>query len=224
VFHLQTQLVLPNEVFFPIRVQSVQGTAELVFHKAAEYAGVSHWPWQVMDATHYHLRGEVTLSKAAAQSFVGTRKLKLEKPLPVVYEPRLVANLEVLIASFARMLSEYLVRTVNELPPGGASRWSQGIDLVAVFLGFGVVYANGLPHLCPDAVQKENHLSQWDITYALAIFCTLKKIPRREVLPHLKRPLRGFFNRAMVDVATRKKHLQELQLLGDPEALERHLA
>jgi len=232
IFHLQTRLVLADDAHFPVEVQSVQGRAELIFSRTAEYAGMSHWPWQVLDSTHYHLRAEVVPPRDAKQAFHGAHRLKLDAALPIIYEARLVASREVLVASFSRMLAEYLVRGLGELPPGGAPRWSHGIDLVAIFMGFGVIYANSLPlflrgaalDIRGDRLVEEDHLSRWDAAYALAIFCALKRIPKREVLPHLKRPLRGFFNRAVSDVATRKRELQVLNDLSDPVILERHRA
>jgi hypothetical protein len=233
IFHLQTTLVLADDVHFPLDAHSTQGRAELLFKKAAEHAGMGHWPWQLHDCTHYHPRSEVVVPAMARQAFRGAHRLKLDTPFPVIYDPRLAVEREVLLASFARVLAGYLVRTLGELPPGGISRWSHGIDLLAIFLGFGVIYANSLPLFLASTQEvlsgqqgkcERNHLSRWDATYALAIFCALKSLPRRQVLPCLKRPLRSFFLRAMADVENRPQELKRLGMLADPGMKERYRA
>ncbi len=136
----------------------------------------------------------------------------------MTYEAGLVGNLEALVARFSHTLADYLIRTLVELPPGGALRWSQGIDLLTVFMGFGVVQANSQPLLQTGSVDEQDeraHMSRWDLLYALAIFCVLKGIPRREVTPHLKRPLRSFFSRAMADVVVRRAELERLGELSE---------
>ena len=232
IFQLQTTLVLADDHHFPMDAHSVQGRAELLFSRAAEYAGMGHWPWRVLDSTHCHLRRDVVLPREARQAFRGAHRIKLDSPLPVIYHASLAARREVLLASFAHILAGYLIRTLGELPPGGARRWSHATDLLAVFLGFGVIYANSLPLFLPGVgrtaqggeASLRNHISRWDAVYALAIFCVLKGIARREVLPHLKRPLRSFFNRAMMDVEGRKLELQRLQALSDPMVMEQYRA
>lgn len=214
IFFEQTRLVLADDSFFPAGVNSMQGKAELIFEKAAEYAGLSHWSWQIVDSSHCYVGHETVLPGDAGQGFSGVRKLVMERPLPVLYEARLIAHREALVASFSQTMAQYLIRTARELPPGGAVRWSQAVDLLAIFLGFGVVYTNSLPLFLPtgkDGTRRErDHLSRWDAAYALAIFCVLKGISRREVLPRLKRPMRSFFNRAMGDVAMRRDRLPDI--------------
>jgi hypothetical protein len=192
IFFEQTRLVLADDGFFPAGMNSMQGKAELIFERAAQFAGLSHWPWQIVVSSHCHIGHEVVLPDEAGQAFFGARKLIVDRPLPVRYEARLISRREALLASFSQAMAQYLIRTARELPPGGATRWSQAVDLLAIFLGFGVVYANSLPLFLPAGKdgnrREEDHLSRWDAAYALAIFCVLKGIPRREVLPRLKRP------------------------------------
>ena len=59
-------------------------------------------------------------------------------------------------------------------------------------------------------------ISQYDTTYALALFCHLKEIPPRALLPHLKKSLRGFFKRAMKDISGRGEALGQLRAI-EPE-------
>ena len=219
VFFEQTRLVLPDERFFPAGVKSMQGRAELIFDRVAGYAGLSHWSWQVVDSTHCHVDREVVLPEGAAQAFSRGRRLPMDRPLPVIYEARLIGNREALVAGFVHSLAQYLIRTARELPPGGAARWSQAVDLLTVFLGFGVPYVNSFPLFLPLGMDgnrcEQDHLSRWDAAYALAVFCVLKRISKREVLVRLKRPMRSFFSRAMNDVALRRDRLPDMREYQD---------
>jgi hypothetical protein len=62
-------------------------------------------------------------------------------------------------------------------------------------------------------VRRQAYVSQHDITYALAIFSALKNVPQKEVLRHLKKPLRGHFKQALREVkgkyAPRLKELEQ---------------
>jgi len=224
VFFDQTQLVLADDRFFPMKVKSIQGQAETVFARVVEYAGMAHWSWQVADSTHYHVRGEVEIPEGARQGFSGMRKVPMKEPLPVIYEARWVGNLEMLVAGFSHTLAQYLVRVARELPPGGAVNWPHAIDLLTIFLGFGVPHVNSLslfhPSRSGEVPEKKDHLSQWDAAYALAIFCVLKKIPSRDATVALKRPLRSFFRRAMVDVQLRQDRTPELWSNEIPEPIK----
>ena len=61
------------------------------------------------------------------------------------------------------------------------------------------------------AIERENFLSQFDITYALAIFCCLKGIPVSDAVKNLKSSLRPFFKKAMKDVLRKKPQLRHLR-------------
>jgi hypothetical protein len=47
-FRDQTLLIAPTNDFFPGRVDSVQGMAELIFRATTGYAGMGHWPLRLM--------------------------------------------------------------------------------------------------------------------------------------------------------------------------------
>ena len=54
---------------------------------------------------------------------------------------------------------------------------------------------------------RSNALSQYDITYALAIFSYLKEIPATEVLANLKKTLRPFYKKAAKEVMSKQQEL-----------------
>lgn len=222
VFREESLLVLPNDRFFPGRVDSVEGMANLIFDRVKGYSGVAHWPTQLMD-------GRQCTTQAPAQLIIGGAlrgsrgmapdEVDASQRLVLPYDPAMVNNPEAMIASFAHQLAHYLASLAEEPPPGGEASWAQATEVLAVFLGFGLMFANSAFNVriqscgscgAPPA-DRQSFLSQYDTTYALAIFCVLKGIPSREVLPHLKASLRGFYKKAVKEVSANEEGVARLQ-------------
>lgn len=222
-FYSGTSLVVPSNDYFPGRENSVQGMAGLIFERVQYYAGMAHWPLQLMDQSW------CPSSQPTPLEIDGSRRgehalaidVKYEQPLPVGYDSAMIGNPEALIATFSHTLAQYLGATAKVPPPGGVQNWPQATEVLAVFLGFGVMFSNSAftfrTRKCGSCgggnTDRTNYLSQYDITYALAIFCVLKQIQLSEVLPHLKKSLRGFFKKSMKDVQSRGELLAELRNL-----------
>jgi hypothetical protein len=222
VFRDETVLVQPNDRFFPGRVDSVEGMAGLICDKVKEYAAIAHWPTRLLDGRQCRLEEPPQLLLAGPLR--GSRGVVPEaveegQRLPILYDPALINNPEAMIASFAHSFAHYLGTLAQEPPPGGEENWPHVTEVLATFLGFGLLMANSafnvrIPRCgsCgPAPVDRQSFLSEHDMTYALAIFCTLKAIPNREVLPHLKSSLRGFYKRAVKDVTAHDEALQRLR-------------
>ncbi len=223
-FRDQTILVLPSNRHFPGRVDSAHGMAELVFRKVCEYAGMQHWPLRLAPPGSCPAAGPARLTVSGAlRGEAGSVSLASadDSPVELGYDPGLVGNPGALIADFAHTLAGILATTTSEPPPGDAEAWPHATEIVAVFMGFGVMLANSAKtiqvHNCGSCgggrKNRRSFLSQWDITYALALFCTLKGLGGNTVLPALDKPLRPFFKRAMKDIAARPRELAPLQAL-----------
>jgi hypothetical protein len=222
VFRDETVLVLPNESFFPGRADSIDGMANLIFEQVKAYAGVAHWPTRLVDARQC-MTGQAP-QLVIAGALRGSRGMMPEavaeeQRLPMPYDPALVNNPEAMIASLAQQIAHTLASLAKAPPPGGEQNWAQATEVLAVFLGFGLMFANSafnvrIPRCgscAPLPADRQSHLTQYDTTYALAIFCALKGIPKREVLPHLKGSLRGFYKKAAREVAGEADLLTPLQ-------------
>lgn len=220
-----TVLVLPSNDFFPGRENSVQGMAELMFERVRYYAGMAHWPVRLVNQSWCPSSAEtlpLTMdgTKRGGEPLVGD--LTDDQILPVGYDAALINNPEALIASFAQALAQYLAAASRTPAPGGVENWGQATEVLGVFLGFGVmfcntafVFKNNKCGSCGGAnAERRNYLSEHDITYALAIFCTLKQIEISAVSPHLKKSLRGFFKKSMKDVQGRDELLRGLRFEG----------
>ncbi|MEA3301798.1 MAG: hypothetical protein U9Q75_00860, partial [Pseudomonadota bacterium] len=139
----------------------------------------------------------------------------------VTYDPDQVLNPEALIATYSHQLAYQLGTQAKEPPPGGEQNLPHVTEVLAVFMGFGLMFANsaftfqtgGCGSCKRPGTNRSSYLSQYDTTYALAIFSALKQIPNNKVLPHLKKSLRPFYKKAAKEIATRGEGLQQLKYL-----------
>jgi hypothetical protein len=228
VFFGGTELVLPTPEFFPGRADSVHGMAQLVFDSVRGHAGLGHWPCRLLEP------GALAPQPYPAPPLARPVRALQGSAAPVVqdaapalfsYAPELVRNPEALIANFAREFAHHLAAAAPEPPPAGAENWGHVTELVGVFMGFGIMFANTAftvrVNSCGScqgpAAERPGFLSRADISYALALFCRLKDIPAARVRPHLKSALRPFFRRALADIGRSPEVLARLR--GDVPAL-----
>mgnify|MGYP000262367457 CR=1 FL=1 len=206
MFKEETRLILPTNEFYPGNVSSVHEMAQSVFDKTLEYAGLQHWPI-VLVAPHEF--SQQTLPKL---DFVNTTRgkavkfnthLDAEQSIKVSYNPNQINQPQDLIASFAQAFSMIMIVQSGKAPPGGTEFISQAVDLVACFMGFGVMFSNtayqfkGGCGSCFNPYANRNvALSENDMVYCLALFTVLKELPIKTVSPHLKSHLRGVFKKA----------------------------
>ncbi len=221
LFFRDTVLVLPNNSYFPGRADTVEGMASLIFEQVKRYAGVSHWPTRLaeplscttIESPQVEIKGALRgPAGIAAPSVADARRLLIP------YNPQQLNNPAAMIASFAHALAHYLAQMAQEPPPGGVEYWPHVTELLAIYLGFGLMFANSAftfrggcgscynPHATRDA-----YLSEQESTYALAIFALLKAIPNTAVTGHLKRHLRGFYKQAVREIRGRGEVLVRLK-------------
>lgn len=224
VFFHETPLVTPSNEHFPGSVNSPHGMAALIFERVQQYAGVQHWPCRVVDETQGNAEPVAQLPFQDAQRGVKTGLPRVEgEALKVFYHPDQLRDPQVLIAHYAHTLAHYLGSQAGEAPPGGMENWPHVTELLAVFLGFGLMMANtaftqkirSCSSCSGPAVERSNFLSQYDVTYALAIFAAAKGIPTQHVLAHLKKTLRPFYKKAAKEVAAKSDELQRLLAYRD---------
>lgn len=219
MFRDETVLVTPSNEHFPGRANSPDEMANLIFGRVVAYSGMRHWPLQLLPPDSCILKPTAAVRVIA--NVRGSRAVAVATPtasLTVSYEPEYLNNPEAMIAVFAHTLAHYLGKSVTEPPPGGPENWPHVTEILAVFLGFGLMFANTalvLPKggCCGGPiVRRQAYVSQHDITYALAIFSALKELPQKTVLKHLKKSLRGHFKLALREInSTYASRLHEIQ-------------
>ncbi len=221
LFYNDTELVLPTNQFFPGRVDSVHGMASLIFDQVKQHAGISHWPTRLADqsscsllnAPQVEIKGALRGPKGVIDESVADQHRLL-----IPYNPQQISKPEGMIASFSHTLAHYMGQMAKTPPPGGVEYWPQVTELLAVYLGFGLMFANsaftfkgGCGSCYNPNANRDAYLSEQEATYALAIFAVLKGIPNSSVTGHLKSHLRGFYKKAVKEVNLRTADLKRLQ-------------
>lgn len=223
VFYRETVLVNPTNQHFPGRESNAHGMAKLIFEQVKSYAGMVHWPCRLVDNNDALLNTPMQVmieGPRRGSKSIDALQVDEAQKLVVPYNINQLAKPEALIANYAHILAHYLGQTAGELPPGGESFWPQATELLAVFMGFGIMVANsaytfqgGCGSCYNPLAERSAFLSQDEATYALAIFCVLKDIPSNEVLPHLKKYLRPVFKAALKEIKRKDDELAKLKAI-----------
>jgi len=133
------------------------------------------------------------------------------KPLPIPISAAMLADPPRLIAVLGRGVAHYHAQDARTPMPEPASMREAMIDVVTVFLGFGVFLANA----CHDArafegggmmgfrVQRLGELGPIEVAYALALRARLIGADPKAIRPHLRDNPRAFFEAAWRDLARR---------------------
>ncbi len=229
LFYQDTVLVCPTNDFFPGKVNSVHSMAESIFEQVKTYAGIGHWPTLVQDQSACQLTESQQIQiQGALRGPQGIKNESVDdsQKLVIPYNPQQINNPEGMIATYAHILSHHMGRMSKTQPPGGIEYWPHATELLAVFLGFGLMFANsaynfrgGCGSCYNPYAQRSAYLSETEATYALALFSVLKEIPNSEVTPHLKAHLRGTYRKSVKEISNRQQELRQLKQPPETQAL-----
>lgn len=235
IFSQKTQLVLPNNTFYPGSVSTVHQMASNVFKHTVNYANMQHWPLKLLEPEHFvasklpvlhspkerqtMLRGDMPVE------FFNSSSDLLSSPqaevINISYLPSQVNQPQDLISSFAQQLATLLVIYHPTPPPGGKEFVPQAIDVLACVLGFGVIFTNtayqfrgGCGSCNNPAANRQSALPEYEMCYALALFCYLKQVPVSTVLPQLKSHLRRNYKKMYKEIASDLPQSTEVALLA----------
>jgi len=209
-FFSRSVLVEPSDKFFPGQVDSHQAMASTVFQSTLKYSGLAHWPMQLVHPASFNSQPPAFLGldfSAGIKRNSSTQPctpLRSEYPLSITYNLNQTLKPEDLSASFAHYISQHLLAQSQLEPLGGKQYFAQATEIIAVFMGFGILMANsaytfrGSCGRCYNAdANRHATLSEDKIVFALALFCRLKGIESAKVTKHLKKYLRTLFKQAM---------------------------
>lgn len=208
VFYDETELITPTSRYFPDKADSAESMIKHVFVRVRKYAGLENWPCRIQpqEDDPNPIVAPTLVLKGAPSGPAGTFSHRGNKTEAVItYKPKLINQPESLVATFAHELAHYLSSMAKDAPPGGEEYREHATDLMAVYLGFGIFMANSAfifqQYTSVDSrgwsSTRQGYLSEYQLTYALAIFCALKNINDDAVLPYLDRHLRGFYKKAV---------------------------
>lgn len=219
-FYRETPLVLPNEAFFPERIHHPEEAAEITFKYVKKHAGMEDWPCELRaQAPDPERKVAPTVRvQGGENSPLGTFSSKGKGRITITYNPELTANPTRLVATLAHELAHFLTATFKEPPPGGWENWEFATDVAAVFMGFGIFMANAAfdfnQFTTVDSqgwsTSVSGYLSEPQLSFALALFLTLKDIDPKKAYPYLDLNIRAYV----------KKSLKELRGFKDISALK----
>lgn len=166
---LDTTLVLPTSEHFPVSGAKGRAGIAALFRRVRDHAGMAEWPCSVEPET-------------------APEEHRRSTAIPVIRYPADDLEPGALIATFARELARQFVETFEEPAPGGGSLFEPGIDVAAIFMGFGVFLANA------TCAGTRFALNEGEAAHALAMFCLLRNLETAPIgtylNPHLRKHLR----------------------------------
>lgn len=223
VFKDESQLVLPNNEFYPGKVSSIHEMALAIFNNTVKYAGMQGWPIKLVAPEVYENKPMSQL--ALPQIFRGKHGQITEQSeqqfIYITYNPQQINQPQDMIASFAHALATILIVQSGEIPPGGQENLPQAAEVVACFMGFGVMFANtayqfkgGCGSCFNASANRQAALPEKESVYILALFSVLKKIPIKSVRAHLKSHMRKTFTMAYKELNSSLKTATQPALLA----------
>lgn len=228
IFYEDTILVTPTNAHFPDQIENAEEMASKVFQRVKTYAGMENWECelQVQKPDENPVVAPTIVIKNVPRGPAGTFSVtgENEQKIIITYNPDQVKNPVMLVATFAHELGHYLSGIAKEHPPGGEELWEPATDLLAIFMGFGLFLANSAFSFNQYtdvgtqgwSTQSQGYLSQYELTYALAIFCILKEIKISEVEKHLKSALRSFYRKSVKEINNKQEALGVLKAIKSP--------
>jgi hypothetical protein len=197
-----------------------------LFERVRQYGGMQAWPCELIasgpDDEPKNTPTFVVNQAPRGDSSSITINAEMGY-LPVSYDPAHLKTPEVLITLFSAELGNYLGMAAKEPPPGGEDFRKHAADLLAVFMGFGLFWANNAVNIsrggcsgCGVSVQCFGAMSEDEFTYALAIFSVLKNIPVSDVEVNLKKTRHSFFRKAIKEIESSTDELSRLKSIQYP--------
>ena len=218
-FNEYSELILPNNTFYPGNSSSVEDMANIIFTHTLKYTGMSVWPITLVSVDNFiqkpmpqlmfnaNLRGERCSIRSITKSLDATIP-----SIDIAFHESQLNQPQDLIAYIVQNQARILLAQVDHNSketgaPGGKALLSQTIDLVACFMGFGVVFANtayqfkGGCGTCNNTnLNRQAALPELETVYALALFSVIKGVDIKQVKKSLKSHLYKPFRQAHKEV------------------------
>lgn len=215
-FKQNSKLVLPNNTFYPGKSTSVDEMANAIFSHTINYAGMTSWPIKLVNIESFHqkpmvqlhfgenLRGDnCAISFKTSDEGDANDKSLIEIP----FHSSQLNQPQDLIAYLVQTLASILITQNGAIAPGGKDTLAQTTDVVACFLGFGVIFANtayqfkgGCGSCNNRNLNRKSALPELETVYALAMFCVIKGVDIKQIKKELKSHLFKSFSKAYKEI------------------------
>lgn len=233
-FKNHSKLILPNNSFYPGSSSSVEEMAGTIFSYTSKYTGMTSWPIRLISAESFKpqpipqlsfgssLRGENAqvsihenrrVSGELSYKVEGDKLISSPSMIDIPFHSSQLNQPQDLIAYLVQIQAGILVDQKSLTPssinaPGGKDVLAQTIDLVACFMGFGVIFANtayqfkgGCGSCNNRSLNRQPALAELETVYALALFCVMKNVEIKQVKKELKSHLYKSFCQAHKEIS-----------------------
>ncbi len=211
-FWQHTQLVLPDDRYFPEKVDGPEPMAQYILERVAQLSGTADWPWQLCDLRRVSPAAPVLLGLDSARRHLSSSQSPAlgDRVLQVPFVVDQVTKPQDLVATLAHTCAQHMLWQSQQTPPGGLSCFEPAAEVLASFCGFGIMLTNsaytfrGSCARCynPKA-NRQASLSEDESIYTLALFCHLKQAATADVFKYLKPHLKGSFKLATKQIKSR---------------------
>jgi hypothetical protein len=209
-FQDESKLILPTNDFYPGSVSSVEEMAEAVFTNTIKFCGMTSWPIKLVPSEQFIQKQMTQLifesNLRGHDCNISNREITPE--IEIAFHSSQLNQPQDLVAYLVQILSSILVSQRGIIAPGGKEVISQTIDLVACFMGFGVVFANtayqfkgGCGSCNNRSLNRQAALPELETVYALALFCVIKGCEVKQVKRQLKSHLYKTFKKAHKEIS-----------------------
>lgn len=199
----EMRFILPNGEFFPEQVNSIEQMASYVFTQVKGYAGMQAWPIQLVAPNQISEQSFPLLEFSGVKRGDNAELVSASGSLQISFNPNQINQPQDLIASFSQSLAHINVLHNRSLPPGGQELVPQAVDLLACFMGFGVMMANtayqfrgGCGSCYNPYANRSATLAEPELIYILALLLKAKNLPLSHISSHLKPHLHSLLKRA----------------------------
>ncbi|HEY6528444.1 MAG TPA: hypothetical protein VIZ65_07105 [Cellvibrionaceae bacterium] len=208
-----TRLIQPINQDFPGRVDSPTAMAETVLNHVINYSGVNHWPLRLAHLTSDAINQPplLALNPNSRSGDLTSTQWAPNEILPIYFHPEQCKKPGDLAATFATVLAQHMMMQARQTPPGGLEFFSNAAEVLAVFMGFGVLLANSAYNFRGSCAKcynpmanRQAELSEAEVVYALALFIHTKNIPLKQASIHLKPHLKSLLKKAHRYIAWQK--------------------
>ncbi|WP_211664950.1 hypothetical protein [Litorilituus lipolyticus] len=225
----ESKAILPSNEYYPGKCSSGQEMAHTIFTNTLNYAGMSNWPIELVDISNHHVEPmpQLSLSYPLRGKKSQVHYLAPIYSIKIPYQVDQIRQPQDFIAYIVQHLAGIMLAQLNITVPGGKELQPQAVDLIACFMGFGVIFANtayqfkgGCGSCNIRALNRQSALPEVETVYALALFCVSKGINPTSIKPHMKSHLFKTLIRAYKEINqhlkdSNKNEYKSLQIINE---------
>ena len=216
--------ILPTREFFPMRLRGDIASATTLAHKLAELCGVARFRFSVeeipdVDATLRTALPRYSSERAILHSMLEVRG---DRSFAIHVLPSVLADSKVLAAELLRRIAQVSLKEALRLSVGRANRSGFLVDLATVYLGCGIITANGAFEFRKGysgtayewSVRRSGTLTEPEYGYALALYAAARGEKHPAWAKYLDADIRSAF-RASEQAIDRSNRGDTLRLCPD---------